>query len=144
MKSTMKGKGFTLIELLIVIIIIGILATLAIPQYTKMVEKSRTGEAKTVLGSMRTGEELYFAAENKYTNLITDLEKYVTVPDTTSVAHYFKYRSGTQIIGSAGASDFNITATRKNVAETTAGGKSPGVTTPYDISLYKNGQLDEP
>lgn len=140
MKSAIKGKGFTLIELLIVIIIIGILATLAIPQYTKMVEKSRTGEAKTVLGSMRTGEELYYAENQKYTNSITDLEKYVSVPVDTSVAHYFKYQSGGLIIGSASATNFNITATRKTGSDT---GKPPNYSPSYNISLFRNGYLAE-
>lgn len=45
-------KGFTLLELIVVIIIIGILATLGFTQYTKVVEKGRTAEAKSVLGRM--------------------------------------------------------------------------------------------
>ena len=47
-------KGFTLIEIMIVIIIVGILATMGIVQYTKAIEKARGAEAKNFLGSLRS------------------------------------------------------------------------------------------
>jgi len=48
----MNKKGFTLIELLVVVLIVGILAAIALPQYLKVVEKSRASEALSVLGAM--------------------------------------------------------------------------------------------
>ena len=46
-------KGFTLLELIVVIVIIGILATLGFSQYTRMIERSRGAEGRQVLGAIR-------------------------------------------------------------------------------------------
>ena len=62
-----KMKGFTLIELLVVVIIIGILAALAIPQYTKTMERTHWAEAISNLGALRGAEIRYFAENDEYT-----------------------------------------------------------------------------
>ena len=67
-------QGFTLIELLVVVLIIGILASVALPQYKKAVEKSRATQALTLLKSVAQAEEAFFMANNHYTNSLDELD----------------------------------------------------------------------
>jgi len=61
-------KGFTLVELLVVVLIIGVLASVAIPQYFKVVERSRVSEAKTIFASIKAAQERNIAKDGVYTN----------------------------------------------------------------------------
>ena len=74
MKET---RGFTLLELLMVVIIIAILASIALPQYFRVTERSRTGQVIQLLASIR-GSQMRFKAQsanNAYdgTNAALDL-----------------------------------------------------------------------
>lgn len=65
MKNISKN-GFTLIELLVVVLIIGILASVALPQYTKAVEKTRIMRLLPNLRYLKNEIELYYMANGAY------------------------------------------------------------------------------
>jgi general secretion pathway protein G len=72
-KTLKKQGGFTLLELLIVIVIIGILALLIIPNITSAPKKARDTKRKTDITTLRKGLEEYFVNNNSYPNALTDL-----------------------------------------------------------------------
>ncbi len=70
----MMKKGFTLIELLVVILIIGILSSIALPQYKRTVAKARTTEAMVALKAITDAQEVYFIAYDDYASDISQLD----------------------------------------------------------------------
>ena len=62
----MKKNSFTIVELLIVIVIIGILVTLAVPQYNKLMEKAKWSKTWAVLGAINKACEIYYMEKGFY------------------------------------------------------------------------------
>lgn len=60
------NRGFTLIELMVVIAIVGILAAIAIPQFSKYREKTYIAMALNDLRNVMTAEEAEYASDDRY------------------------------------------------------------------------------
>ena len=59
-------NGFSLVELLIVVVIIGILATVGVPRYNNFKAKAKRSEAKSLLTTMYTAQTVFFSEWNQY------------------------------------------------------------------------------
>jgi type IV pilus assembly protein PilE len=121
MKRCKRKRGFTLLEIIIVIIIIGVLATLGFTQYGRMVERSRGSEARAICGDIRKFAMAHYmengslqspAFSAALANIGASGDQ---IPSACRTSHYFRYG-----IVVTGASSLTITATR-----CTAGGKTP-------------------
>ena len=71
----MNKSAFTLIELLVVVLIIGILAAIALPQYQKAVLKSRYMQGLVFVKAIKDAQEIYYLANNEYVGSLADMDK---------------------------------------------------------------------
>ena len=115
------NKGFTLIEMLVVVLIIGILSAIALPQYEAAVEKSRMSEALINLKALTSGIQRYQQAFPNATDVeksnIADVdlkapESYGWTSDTVFQTKLFIYDIGSETMGTVVAyrTDSNSTS----------------------------------
>ena len=110
-----KNHGFTLIELMIVVAIVGILATIALPAYNNYMMRGRIAEAVSGLSAKRVEMEQYFQDIRRYTNAPA------CAADATTSRHFtFSCSVVTdttytlQAVGTGAAVDFTYTVDQSN------------------------------
>ncbi|WP_428081575.1 type IV pilin protein [Candidatus Avelusimicrobium fimicolum] len=130
-----NNKGFTLIELLVVVLILGILAAMAMPQYFKAVERSRMTEAVTLLSNIASAQQRKYLQINAYAKDYRGLD--VAPAGATGSLYYTK---GAVTTG-AGGNGFGVTLSSTNAYTTgfaTATREAGGVPTDAGLNYQYN------
>ena len=117
-----KRKAFTLTELLVVVIVVGVLAAVAVPKFTRVLETRRTTEAENILAAVRTEQEKRCSLGQNYTG---DFAKIPTVA-------YAK----TSGVAEAKTANYTYTMTQTGVNAV-----RPGKDYVIRMPSYKSGQM---
>ena len=77
MKQNLNQKnkrGYTLMEIMVVVIVVGILASIALPRYSFTMERAKSAEGLEILGSVSQAQKVYQIENGNYTTNLANLD----------------------------------------------------------------------
>ncbi len=126
-----RKSGFTLLELLVVVLIIGILAAVALPQYRRAVAKSRITEALITVRALKEAQERYYLTNDKYAIDLEELDVDVQVPQGATI-ELDGARSRVKILSVNAGTAYEMDI----IFALSYGASNVNVGTPYENALY--------
>ena len=119
MKLLKSEQGFSLVELMVVVAIIGILATIGIPQYQKFMAKARQAEAKTHLNAIFQGEASHFTEYNTYSGNLQAIGAGAVGQD---LRYNAGFRNGVACVGASALTPASTDGNNDLISVSTGGG----------------------
>ena len=124
-------QGFTLIEVVIVVVIIGILATIAIPKFAKTKSRGYVATLKSDLRNLLTAQESYFADNNVY----------ATSAQLAAANRYSPSQGVNLTTANETATGWSATATHPGLVDYVACGVFVGSAAPPNAALTVDGEV---
>lgn len=80
-----SNSGFSLVELTIVVLVLGVLSTFAVPRYLRVVERTKASEAFAYLAEVSSSQARYNAQHGEYASVLMDLDVVLRTPGNFAV-----------------------------------------------------------
>ena len=84
-KRKSSNSGFSLVELTIVVIVLGVLSTFAVPRFLQAVERTKAAEAFAYLAEVSSSQARYNAQHGEYASVLLDLDVVLRTPNNFAV-----------------------------------------------------------